>query len=361
MKPLHAVWFAAFVLFPNALPAADTIRVATFNTELQRKGPGLLLRDIQAGKDEQVAAVVKVIARVNPDVIALQGIDWDYDRHALNALADQLGDAGANYPHRFALQPNSGLATGLDMDGDGRRGGPGDTQGFGYFTGQGGIAVLSRLPITGAQDLSALLWREVPKANLPVGAVGAPFPSQEVQKIQRLSNTGHWILTLQLPGSETLSLLTFHATPPAFDGPERRNVLRNADEIRLWRQVLDGAFGPFPSQRYVIAGDANLDPVDGDGDRSAILELLSDPRISDPSPSSDGGHAASDQGHGGPGALDTVDWPAPGRLRVDYVLPSADLTVTGSGVYWPAPGTPGHEQAVRASRHRLVWVDLRVD
>jgi hypothetical protein len=29
-------------------------------------------------------------------------------------------------------------------------------------------------------------------------------------------------------------MLLHHPTPPAFDGPERRNVMRNHDEIRLW-------------------------------------------------------------------------------------------------------------------------------
>lgn len=43
--------------------------------------------------------------------------------------------------------------------------------------------------------------------------------------------------------------------------------------------------------------------------------------------------------------LDSADIPAdmpaqPVSLRVDYALPSRDLTVTGAGVFWPEPGSP---------------------
>lgn len=56
-------------------------------------------------------------------------------------------------------------------------------------------------------------------------------------------------------------------------------------------------------------------------------------------------------------------------LRLDYVLPSRDLTVVGSGVFWPASGEPGREwladaadieRAEYSSDHRLVWVDLQL-
>jgi len=43
------------------------------------------------------------------------------------------------------------------------------------------------------------------------------------------------------------------------------------------------------------------------------------------------------------------------------VLPSADWSVADAGVFWPAPDTPGHTEALAASRHRLVWVDLALD
>lgn len=353
---------AALIALLPVLAGAETIRVASFNVGLGRDGPGLMLRDIAGGKDAQVAAVVQVIAQTAPDILALQSVDWDHDGAGLNALAAALKDAGADYPHRFAARPNSGLATDLDLDGDGRLGGPDDAQGYGDFTGQKGMAVLSRYPIRtdAIRDLSPLLWRDLPGALLPVHPDGRPFPSAAAQAVQRLSYTAHWVVPIALPGPRDLTLLTFYASPPVFDGPENRNARRNHDEIALWLALLDGALGAVP-ENVVLAGGANLDPFDSDGRRDAIRRLLDDPRLQDPEPASPGAALAGDQGHVGPDAMDTVHWPKVGRLRVDYVLPGSDWRVVDAGVFWPAPGEPGHDTALAASRHRLVWVDLAPD
>ncbi|MFV0332498.1 MAG: endonuclease/exonuclease/phosphatase family protein [Tropicimonas sp.] len=350
-----------------AQAVAEPVRIATWSPDLTRAGPGLLLRDILRGEDEQIAAVISVIAGANPDILLLTGFDFDAGQVALDALAARLEEAGAPYPHRFSLRPNTGMATGLDMDGNGRTGEPRDAQGYGRFAGEGGMALLSRFPIDlpAVQDLSPLLWKDMPGAELPqVG--GAPFPSAEAQAIQRLSTTGHWIVPVRWPGRQALRLMAFYATPPVFDGPEDRNGLRNADEIRLWQALLDGALEvAAPTAPFVLLGNANLDPADGDGRSPAIAALLADPRLQDPRPESPGSAAGADTGHRGPPALDTVDWPGaaeggPGNLRVDYVLPSADLTVLASGVIWPSGGA-ALETVRAASRHRLVWVDLEPD
>ncbi|HHI70657.1 MAG TPA: endonuclease/exonuclease/phosphatase family protein [Rhodobacteraceae bacterium] len=341
---------------------ADTYRIATYNTELQRRGPGLLLRDILSGKDAQVLAVADVIKQVSPDVLLLNGFDYDADGIALTAFADLLND----YPYRFALRPNTGLQTGLDMDGDGRVGGPRDAQGYGRFAGQGGMAILSRYPLDAdhAQDFSALKWAAFPDALLPT-VDGKPFPSPQALAAQRLSSVGHWVVPVELPDG-VINLMAFHAGPPVFDGPEDRNGKRNHDEVRFWSMYLDGGLGtPSASGPFVILGDANQDPQDGEALKDAIRGLLAHPLVQDPLPKSEGAVvAAREQGganasHQTDPALDTVDWkddPAPGNLRVDYVLPSKDLQVAGAGVYWPVEGDSG-----AASRHRLVWVDLVFD
>ncbi len=272
----------------------------------------------------------------------MQGIDYDLTGEALTRLAELAG-----YPHAFALRPNTGMPTGLDMDGDGLLGGPRDAQGYGRFSGQGGMAILSRLPIDTAnvQDLSALLWQDIPDALLPT-VNGAPFPSAEAQAAQRLSTTGHWIVPIIGPAGR-FDVLTFHASPPVFDGPEDRNGKRNHDEIMLWLHVLDETVGMAPQGAFVIAGDANLDPVDGSGIKSAITNLLASPMLQDVAP----------QGASG---TDTADWddPVPGNLRVDYVLPSTHWQVIDSGVLWPEPDDPLANTVAAASRHHLVWVDL---
>ncbi|TCM77797.1 endonuclease/exonuclease/phosphatase family protein [Rhodovulum steppense] len=361
-----ALWLAA------GMAAAADLRVAAYSSGLARKGPGLLLADIAGGKDPQVAAVVEVIAATRPDILLLLDFDYDMDLLAMRALADRLRARDLDYPHLFALKPNTGMRSGLDLDGDGRRGGPRDAQGFGYFPGQGGMALFSRYPVEAGRvrEFSDLLWRDLPGATLPV-VDGQPFPSTEVQAVQRLSTTGHWDVPVRVGGT-VLHLFAFHATPPVFDGAEDRNGLRNRDELRLWTLYLDGALpgAPPPDAPFVVLGDANLDPHDGDGRSEAMRAFLADPRLTDPMPRSEGAlRAAAVQGgvnatHRGDPALDTADWDdtppdGPGNLRVDYVLPSADLTVTGAGVFWPAEG-PMAGTVAAASRHRLVWVDLRL-
>ncbi|WP_317627507.1 endonuclease/exonuclease/phosphatase family protein [Rhodalgimonas zhirmunskyi] len=344
-----------------AVPArAGELRVATYNVELSRKGPGLLLRDMTRG-DAKAEAVAQVVAGVAPDVIALQGVDWDHGQVTIRALRDLIGAAGQEFPYILALRPNSGMMSGLDLDGDGRLRGPGDAQGYGRFAGDGGMAILSRYPLGPARDLSGARWAGYDWAMLPMDK-GALFPSEAAMEVQRLSSVGHWIVPIKMAG-EAVDLLVFHASPPVFDGPEDRNGKRNHDEIMLWRHVLD-AEPALAEGRFVILGDFNLDPVDGEGLKQAVRGMLEDRRLRDPTPRSAGAVAAQDAGHRGDPALDTVDWPAvtdggPGNLRVSYILPSKALEVGKAGVFWPAPGASGHELAMRASRHRLVWADVR--
>jgi Endonuclease/Exonuclease/phosphatase family len=310
-------WIGACLILAGPLHA-ETLRIATYNAELTRDGPGLLLRDIVAGEDAQVAAVIQVIAAADADVLLLTGVDFDYNLVALGALADALAQHGARY---------------------GRLGEARDAMGYGRFAGAEGMAVLSRVPLGEVTDLSEMLWRDLP------GTI-APEMAADVVAFQRLSTTGHWVVPLELPGG-VVTLLAWSATPPVFDGPEDRNGRRNHDETALWLRLLEGALKvPAPVGPYVVLGVGNLDPVDGDGRNAALLELLA--KTQDVSPV-------------GAMGTDTADFTArngPGNLRVDYVLPSVDLTVTASGVLWPAPEDPFAAVVSTASRHRLVWVDI---
>lgn len=335
----------------SAEPAS--LRLAVWNLEMARAGPGVLLRDLGRGDPAAEHAAARIAARA-PDAILLLGFDWDLEGRALAAFQALLAERGHAMPHAFAPRPNRGLATGLDLDGDGRLGEPDDAQGWGRFTGEGGMALLSRLPIEPARDFTSLLWRDAPGADLPEGVL-AP----DALAVQRLSTTGHWDVALRLPGGGRLRVLAWHATPPVFDGPEDRNGRRSADEARLWALYLDGRLGEAPEAPFVLLGDANLDPEDGDGRREAIRALLDHPGLQDPAPRGGGADApqeAADRAHRGDPALDTADWggdPGPGNLRVGYALPSSDLPVLASGLDWPAPDRPEG-----ASRHALIWVDV---
>lgn len=322
--------------------------------ELSRDGPGLLLRDILSGEADVLAAA-RIVAAARPDVLVLTDFDHDAGSAALSAFAARIAAEGHALPHAFAPAPNTGLDPGIDRDGDGRAGRARDGQGYGVFRGQGGMAILSAFPVdaSASREFSDLLWRDLPGALLSEGP-----PPAGAAPDQRMSSVGHWDVSIATPDGP-LRLFAFHATPPVFDGPEDRNGRRNHDEVVFWRRYLDGDLPvPPPDAPFVLAGNANLDPDDGEGLRDAILGLLTDPRVADPRPASPGGRASADPGHSGDPALDTADWPdpprGPGNLRVDYVLPSADLEITGAGVWWPA----GDADVTTASRHRMVWVDI---
>jgi len=332
---------------------AENLRLALWNVGLERRGPGLLLRDIEGGKDAQVAAVLDVLAGLDADIIVLTGVDHDPGLHALAALALRLQQAGRPYPHRFSPRPNSGQPTGFDVDGDGRLNEPEDAQGWGRFPGAGGMAILSRLPLLDdqAQDFAPFLWRDLPQANLP------PDTDPGLVAIQRLPSHNHLILPVLLPDGRKLPLMIWHATPPVFDGTEDTNGRRNADEAAFWLHLLENGLAvPPPTPPFILLGDANLDPEDGDGRADALRALLNHPALTDPAPR--GSHGRTEPAHDGDPALDTAIYADLGGLRLDYLLPSRDITIKDSGVLWPPDDDPLAATLATASHHYPVWIDL---
>ncbi len=294
------------------------MRVATWHGDFSRKGPGLML--VEFGREPPDLGPILSAA---PDVLLLTDLDYDRDLVALGALRDLLDDRGLSYPYLFSARPNTGMQTDVDIDGDGYRGGPRDAQGFGWFAGQGGMALLSRYPVDLVADHSGLLWKDTPGS-----VIAADDPAHD---IQRLSSASHWALRLVTPDG-ALFLLALSATPPVFDGPEDRNGRRNRDEVLLWAHVLDGALAPVIDGPAVLIGNLNLDPHRGDGLRAAVQQVLAHPRLQDPMP-----------------GVDTVAWDRTGPMRVSYVLPDGALRILDSGVTPPSPD---------AGPHGLVWVDL---
>jgi len=388
---------AAGLGVPTAVAAAppaqlsgqtQNLRVATYNASLNRDEAGALLRDLETGEDPQIRAVSEVVQINNPDVLLINEFDLDEEHRGLDLLRrnyleiSQNGRTPVFYPYAYTAPVNTGVPSGFDLDGDGTIGGPEDAWGFGEFPGQYGMAILSRHPILTEEirTFQTLRWQTMPSNLLPTDFYGPEISSQ-----LRLSSKSHWDVPVRI-GSTTIHLLAAHPTPPNFDGPEKRNQRRNHDEIRLWADYLrpgrtsewivddDGVGGGLdPSESFVILGDYNADPHDGDSWPGAIDQLLEHPRVKDTQPASAGAaEAATLQGganddHAGDPRLDTADFPddpEPGNLRVDYVLPSRDLQVVASSVYWPKRGESGSEltgeEPFPTSDHRLVRVDLQV-
>lgn len=343
----------ACLLILSAHPAwAETLRIATWNVNLDRTGPGLLVDDLSGTDDPQISAIIRVLVALDADVLLLTSVDYDRQGIALNLLADRLNTQGLPYPHRFAFRPNTGLQTGFDVDLNGTVGDPRDAQGFGLFSGQGGMAVLSRLPIdtAKARDFSTFLWRDLPANLIPEGT------DPNLAQIQRLATTGFWDIPI-LTDTGPLHLLAWHATPPVFDGPEDRNGRRNHDEATFWRLFLNRDLPmPPPDAPFILLGDANLDPMDGDGLRPGMTALLSDPALQDPRPQ--GSHGRTEPAHIGDTALDTALYKTIGGLRLDYILPSRALTVTAAGILWPPATDPLWPALIAASPHFPVWVDI---
>ena len=64
----------------------------------------------------------------------------------------------------------------------------------------------------------------------------------------------------------------------------------------------------------------------------------------------------------GNAAWDTSDFgdSKVGNLRLDYCLPSANLNLKSSGIFWPKPDENG-ANLIEATDHRLVWIDLQIE
>lgn len=412
---LVATVAVAMVFGLLALPVAadsSTTRFATFNASLNRGAAGAALADMSTPDDEQAQNVAAIIQRVRPEVLLLNEFDYEPDGALVDAFqTNYLAVAQADdlepidYAYTFVAPSNTGVASGFDLNNDGNivadAGEPGygdDAFGFGAFPGQYGMAVLSRYPIDdeAVRTFAGFRWADMPDAALPddptTDAPGDWYSDDELS-VFRLSSKSHWDIPIDIDG-RTVHFLVSHPTPPTFDGDEDRNGLRNHDEIRFWADYVsggdtatyiyddaDGSGGLDDGAEFVIAGDQNADPFDGDSTDDAILALLDHPAIdTNITPTSAGGveqselQSGANAQHRGDPAADTADFQdindsnsAPGNLRVDYVLPSAGLEIADAGVFWPLSTEPDfawvgvfdpQTSSFPSSDHRLVWVDV---
>ncbi|MGG6267242.1 phytase [Leptolyngbya sp. AN03gr2] len=380
----------------------------------------------QAVRVQQARTVAEIIQCTNPDVLLINEFDFftpDPERAVelfqQNFLSvSQNGADPVNYPYFYIAPSNTGIPTGFDLnnngaavtaitDGIGALGYGDDAFGFGNFPGQFGMVLLSKYPIDtqNVRTFQTFLWKDMPgnlltndptvdNPDTTVRENLAEFYTPEEQAILRLSSKNHWDVPISIDG-RTVHVLASHPTPPVFDGTEDRNGKRNHDEIRFWADYVTPGEGDYiyddqrrtgglrPGSSFVIMGDQNAEAFDGDafrvGDRNAILQLLQNPNINTNFiPTSPGAvQQATLQGQSnltqrGNPAFDTADFAdgSPGNLRADYVLPSVDLSIANSGVFWtldsdplfPLVGTfnPALWNGFPSSDHRQVFVDVQI-
>ena len=373
------------------------VRFATFNASLNRNEAGQLLTDLSTGANQQARNAAETIQRTRPDVLLINEFDFYPDGQAAELFREnylKVGQSGAKpirYPYFYVAPSNTGIPSGFDLDNDGSVGGGNDAYGFGLFEGQFGMVVYSKYPIATnkVRTFQNFLWKDMPGARLPDDpATSAPadWYSPAELDVVRLSSKSHWDLPIRIGRHRTLHFLVSHPTPPVFDGPEDRNGTRNFDEIRFWADYVagrqeasyiyddEGEYGGLRrGASFVIAGDQNSDPLDGDSIDGAIQQLLDHPRVNSKfAPASDGAVEATElQGganaaHMSPPQFDTADFAdnAPGNLRADYVLPSRGLRVRDGEVFWPVQADPLFRLTgvfpFPTSDHRLVWLDVKV-
>ena len=386
----------------SAVPGPPSVvRFATFNASLNRNFAGQLITDLSSPGNDQADTVAEIIQRTRPDVLLINEFDFDDLGEGGSSLAAELfqdnylsiehGDADPiEYPYRFVAPSNTGIPSGFDFNNNGVVGGPDDAFGFGFFPGQFGMAVYSMFPIDddAIRTFQLFLWKDMPGALLPDDpATPAPadWYSPAELDVFRLSSKSHWDVPIEL-GDRTVHFLVSHPTPPVFDGPEDRNGTRNHDEIRFWADyvlpsrsgyIVDDEGNPGGLEAgalFVIAGDQNSDPFDGDSIPGSAQLLLEHPLISTKvTPQSDGAveqsalQGGANLTHVGDPQFDTADFldvPAPGNLRADYVLPRRNLPIEAAEVFWPESTDPLFPLVgtfpFPSSDHRLVWVDVRI-
>ena len=409
MKLLLAAAGLVLALASGATAAGQRdadVRFATFNASLNRGSAGLLTAhlsnpSVDDQSRRQARNVAEVIQRVRPDVLLVNEFDPLENAEASPGPEDlfrdnflevsQNGAAPIEYPYTFIAPSNTGVPSGKDFDNSGGApGGPNDAFGFGFFPGQFGMVVYSRYPIDveNVRTFQLFKWKDMPENLIPT-----PFYSPDEVEILRLSSKSHWDVPIEI-GGKTVHFLVSHPTPPVFDGPEDRNGTRNHDEIRFWADYVspgkssyiyddEGTSGGLkPGELFVIAGDQNSDPLDGDSIAGSIQQLTEHPLVnSKATPDSEGAVEASAlQGganllHRSNPRFDTADFAdsAPGNLRADYVLPRKNLQIVDAGVFWPLQSSPlfrltgvfdaatwGAVGGFPTSDHRSVWVDVTV-
>ena len=365
-----------------------SIRVASFNISMEAsnyvaqedviKG-NKLSRHLRVGNHSQIKNVAEVIQTIKPDIVLLN--EFDYSKNSATDVENfikhylkvsQNNQKPIDYSYFYSAPVNTGVDSGLDLDKDGiATGTKGDAFGFGLFPGHYGMVVLSKFPIQfeKVRTFQHFLWKDMPDNLLATiqDKSGTPYYSEQAQQILRLSSKSHWDVPITID-NQTIHLLASHPTPPVFDGPENRNGKRNHDEIRFWTDYLlsneqsdyiyddKGKLGGFKGEHFVIAGDLNASPDEGDGLNSGIKALLEHPLVNDVIiPKSEGGklHTSDSQYS----AQHTAEW----GMRADYVLPSTSVEVKASGVFWPKTGDPSFrliKDRKSSSDHRLVWVDI---
>lgn len=334
----------------------------------------------------QLPAMAEILARFHPDILSVNELQFDIENvpeeglpgapagtqpgnacEGRNArrLADRLHELQPDlleYDYSLVAMGNSGVPFETTEDvADNFKVRPDE------FLGRYSIGLLSRYPILHDQVrvLHDLAWSDLPGnriqrihdelgIDVPVG-----YPLFEKAIV---------VVPVDVEG------MVFHVIllHPMTSGFSPMNPHRNHDELRALTLWLDGELSapgwePLPADaRFVIVGDLNVDPEDGEGDRDSIAQVLADPRVVAHFPEGEGSTRGTNPRRNsflsGCGREDgQMPWNPTSKMQMqlDYMLPSTTVGApAASGINWPTYPSEDWNLACRASDHRFVWEDL---
>jgi len=359
-------------------PASSVVRVMTANVEDVRA------ETVADPANDRIKRFAEVVQRIDPDILFLNEFAYVDGISTAERFASEFlnRDAGTAKKYvAFAAPSNTGVPSGHDLDNNGVVGTledpreyGGDCPGYGEFPGQYAMALLVRSDWTidreSVRTFQNFKWKDMPGALLPPAADGTPgaWYSAEELGVLPLSSKSHWDVPVKLPSGQVIHMLCSHPTPPVFDGAEDRNGRRNHDEIRFWSDYIGGEKyitddrgikgGLATGSTFIVIGDLNADPHSGDTLENPIRKfLLRNPLVN--------GRISPSSRIAMPG-LDDTDT-SRFKLRVDYVLPSADCKVV-AGAVWrgtiDSPAVPADAQpdpeGDYPSDHFPVWLDIQL-
>jgi endonuclease/exonuclease/phosphatase family metal-dependent hydrolase len=373
---------------------APTPRYAAFNVV------NLETQQVQQPGDEQAEAAARVVQEVDPDVLVVNELANNIqegtvddtvptEQTNIQAFVDnylsepqEKNLEGIDYEHTLQPESNTGLLpeTDYDFNKDGESGQrPGDAFGFGFYPGQYAFGIASKFPFDedAIRSFQEFLWADMPGNLIPVagddGVVTEDPPSEDETAIYlveeeldafRLSSKTHIDVPFDVDG-ETVHGLFSHPTPTGFDFQNNFNGRWNHDENRFWADYVAGADyiyddsgthgGLDDEASYVLLGDMNAGPGDEPLDPATKYFVDNDDFNSRSLPTSPGGATLGNQ-------YATANFGGDGS-KVDWVLPSPDLSKRASSVVWPNPDANKRglaDDAIAASDHRLVWADVAV-
>lgn len=380
------IWIFLLFISCNA-QKSKTIRFATFNTSLYRDSLGMIEKDLKSKDNLQMKIIAEIIQRNNPDILALQEFDYAENNEYLELFKKNYLEVSQNntgpisYPYCYAFPSNTGILTQFDLNKDGKYETANDAFGYGKYPGQYAFAILSKYPVDKKRirTFQNFLWKDMPNPNLPFNTEdSSSYYEKNELEIFRLSSKNHADVPVII-GKDTVHVLIAHPTPPVFDSTEDRNGKRNYDEIRLFADYITGGEkadylyddngkkgGLKPGTHFVITGDMNADPVDGDSYKNAVHLLtkhslvnkdISERKFVPKSKGSEEHHRQK------PDKGDPFHNTSVFGLRIDYVLLSTTLKVISSGVFWPGKDEKFYYliEGKKGTDHRLVWVDINLN